>query len=49
MPIQPKTSSSHFVKDQPKPSVMKTGEYVGFISNQLLPGFRPALLLSGMG
>jgi phospholipase/lecithinase/hemolysin len=28
---------------------MKTGEYVGFISNQLLPDFRVALLSSGMG
>jgi hypothetical protein len=38
-----------FEKDQPDASVMKTGEHVGFISNQLLPGFRPALLSSGMG
>jgi hypothetical protein len=37
-----------FVKDWPGASVMKTGEHVGFISNQLLPGFRPALLWSGM-
>ena len=37
------------LKDPSDASVMKTGEYVGFISNQLLPGFGPALLSSGMG
>jgi hypothetical protein len=42
-------ANAWFMKDQPVPSVMKTGEHVGFISNQLLPGFRVALLSFGMG
>jgi hypothetical protein len=36
------------LKDWPGASVMKAGEYVGFISNQLLPEFKVALLSSGM-